>query len=145
MFAESRLTALGERARALIAKFGYADDARVATALIAMYGKCGEPQKAHDVFETTSQRSIEVYTSLISAYAHAGDGEAATEVLNLVEADRNVVADGVTVLVVIKAAAGSCFGVVVSMLMCGVCFRVVTSGTCIACSANGPAAGFDER
>ena len=120
---ESRLISLGERARTLIAKFGFADDARVVTALIGMYGKCGEPQRARDVFEAASRRSIEVYTSLISAYAHAGDGEAAAHVLNLIEADGHVVADSVTVLAVLNAAAGSCVAVVLNMLMCGVCFQ----------------------
>ena len=113
------------KAHQLVVRFVDTSDIRIATALIAMYGKCGHPQQAREVFNSyASRRTIEMYSALIAAYAHAGDGEAATRVLELLEADKSVRADVMTVMTVLKAAKGAKLPFIVALLF-NVFFRCI--------------------
>ena len=107
LYSESGMILLGERAQVLMRKIGVSGDRGIITALIDMYGKCGHPKKARAVFDAAPLHTIEMYSALIAAYAHAADGESAARVLNLLESDAAVKPDIVTVLVVLKAAAGT--------------------------------------
>ena len=47
----------------------------VGTALMVMYGKCGEVEKAKEVFGELTIRDLACWTTLISGYAHQKLGE----------------------------------------------------------------------
>ncbi|KAH9293477.1 hypothetical protein KI387_041320 [Taxus chinensis] len=54
----------------------------VMTALIDMYAKCGNIQKAHKLFEGIPQRNVVSWTAIISGYAQNGLVEKALDIFN---------------------------------------------------------------
>ena len=51
------------------------EDVVISTALMAMYGKCGEVEKAKEVFGKLTIHDLTCWTTLISGYAHQKLGE----------------------------------------------------------------------
>ncbi|KAK1557908.1 hypothetical protein Q3G72_034022 [Acer saccharum] len=69
----------GERIHAYIGKDGIGIDGFVATALVDMYSKCGNIEKATRVFRSTSRKDISTWNSIISGLSTHGLGEQALQ------------------------------------------------------------------
>nr|GEW42780.1 pentatricopeptide repeat-containing protein At2g33760 [Tanacetum cinerariifolium] len=57
----------------------------VATSLINMYGKCGDVNKAREVFDSLSQQNVITWTAMISSYGMHGYGNEAMDVFRLMK------------------------------------------------------------
>lgn len=53
---------------------GFEQDVNVRTALVNMYGKCGNLEAAQGIFDRSSDQDVVLWTALISAYAQHGHG-----------------------------------------------------------------------
>ncbi|XP_024379060.1 pentatricopeptide repeat-containing protein At3g20730 [Physcomitrium patens] len=69
----------GTLLHSVIMKAGFELDVRVGTALVNMFSKCGSVVDALKVFQKLPQRNVVSWTSVISAYAQAGEPERALE------------------------------------------------------------------
>lgn len=78
--AKSTAISTGRSLHNLIIKIGLEDDNFVASSLIDMYSKCGAIEDAVHYFNGTHHQDIVVWNSLLSGYAHHGNGK---EVLNV--------------------------------------------------------------
>ncbi|XP_038901081.1 pentatricopeptide repeat-containing protein At5g59600-like [Benincasa hispida] len=72
----------GRKLHTLILKYSLESDAYVCSALIDMYAKSGEIEKARRVFESMAGKDLVALNAMVSGYAHHGLAE---EALNLVE------------------------------------------------------------
>ncbi|XP_072992882.1 pentatricopeptide repeat-containing protein At2g29760, chloroplastic-like [Typha latifolia] len=80
--ASARLMALAEGAQihAHVYKYGLQNDARVQTTLIDLYGKCGQLVEARRNFDgivRAGAKDVQVWNTMIAAYATTGDMESA--------------------------------------------------------------------
>ncbi|XP_065880335.1 pentatricopeptide repeat-containing protein At3g12770-like [Euphorbia lathyris] len=77
----SRLLALeqGEQFHAHTVKSGFLSDVVVGTALVNMYGKCGNIQGASRAFVEMSKRTLISWTSMITTFAQHGQSQRALE------------------------------------------------------------------
>ncbi|MCO5603058.1 hypothetical protein L7F22_057201 [Adiantum nelumboides] len=71
----------GKEVHALAVENEFAKDMVVATALINMYGKCGSLADAMGVFETTHNRDIVFWTSIIHVFSQHGKGRETIQLL----------------------------------------------------------------
>ncbi|CAN6575434.1 unnamed protein product [Malus baccata var. baccata] len=62
---------LGKWLHAYILRHGFVMSLPLATALVDMYGKCGETRYARAVFDSVDNKDVMIWSALISAYAHA--------------------------------------------------------------------------
>ncbi|KAK9292847.1 hypothetical protein L1049_020827 [Liquidambar formosana] len=62
---------LGKQLHGYILRNGFAMSLALATALVDMYGKCGEIRNARALFDSTENRDVMVWTAMIAAYAQA--------------------------------------------------------------------------
>jgi pentatricopeptide repeat protein len=60
----------GRHIHNLITKTGYGSDARVRTALLSMYAKCGSLEDARVVFEKIPKQNVVSWNAMITAYVH---------------------------------------------------------------------------
>ncbi|XP_057819549.2 pentatricopeptide repeat-containing protein At3g02330, mitochondrial [Cryptomeria japonica] len=65
-----------------IIESGFSSDVIVATALIDMYAKCRNIQKAYKLFESMPQRDVALWTAIIAGCAQMGYVEKAVELFN---------------------------------------------------------------
>ncbi|KAL5839271.1 hypothetical protein ACOSQ3_011978 [Xanthoceras sorbifolium] len=72
----------GEWIHAYIDKNGFGLDGFVATALVDMYSKCGNIEKATRVFRSTSRKDISTWNSIISGLSTHGFGEQALQIFS---------------------------------------------------------------
>ena len=73
-------TLVGAEIHAEINKLGLiGKNAMVSTALVDMYAKCGDLDKAQEVFDGSSERDLISWTALIAAYAYRGRGHMALD------------------------------------------------------------------
>ena len=71
---------VGAEIHAEISKLGLiGKNAMVSTALVDMYAKCGDLDKAQEVFDGLSERDLISWTALIAAYAYRGNGHMALD------------------------------------------------------------------
>ena len=70
---------VGELLHALTVKLGLDSAVPVANALVTMYARCGNIQKANHAFELMPIRDIISWTAMITAFSQAGDAEKARE------------------------------------------------------------------
>ena len=98
----------GEEVHIRILESGLESDVAVGTALIDMYGKCGDLKKARYVLQKINNRNVLSWTALISVYVHAGYAEKALlffeEML-----DENIKPDGVTFLSILSGCSHAGF------------------------------------
>lgn len=73
----------------------------VSTSLIDMYAKCGNLNKAAQVFETTSQKDLFCYSTMIAAYANHGLGREAISLFEEMKI-RNLKPDATTFIGVLS-------------------------------------------
>ncbi|CAK7341063.1 unnamed protein product [Dovyalis caffra] len=62
---------LGRRLHAYILRNGFGKSLALATALVDMYGKCGEIRSARALFDKIENKDVMTWTAMISAYAQA--------------------------------------------------------------------------
>ncbi|KAH7675225.1 TPR-like protein [Dioscorea alata] len=75
--AAARAVLDGRRIHEHAVRFGFLSNVFVATAVVDMYGKCGEVRLARKVFDGMSQRGIASYNAMISGYVSSGKCEEA--------------------------------------------------------------------
>eukprot|EP01018_Ginkgo_biloba_P000442 Gb_36920 [translate_table: standard] len=73
-----------------IVRSGFESDVFVASALVDMYAKCGNIEKARQVFDGMPQRDVVSWNAMIAAYAQNGHFEEARELFRKIP-ERNVV------------------------------------------------------
>ncbi|KAI5055285.1 hypothetical protein GOP47_0030430 [Adiantum capillus-veneris] len=61
----------------LIINHGSESDLVVGSAIVNMFGKCGCPEDAHNVFDKLSKRNVVTWNALITSYVQLGDGNMA--------------------------------------------------------------------
>lgn len=81
---------IGELLHALIVKLGLNSAVPVANALVTMYAKCGNIQKANQAFELMPIRDVISWTAMMTAFSKAGDAEKAREYFNKMP-EKNVI------------------------------------------------------
>ncbi|KAL1803996.1 hypothetical protein DCAR_0935685 [Daucus carota subsp. sativus] len=74
----------------------------VITSLIDMYAKCGSIEKAWKVFETTSEKDLLCYSTMIAAFANHGLGHEAISLFHDMQRE-HIKPDGVTFIGVLSA------------------------------------------
>ncbi|KAI4365494.1 hypothetical protein MLD38_021474 [Melastoma candidum] len=82
VMAASNLASLqhGEQLHCLAIELGLQNEPFVANALIDMYAKCGCVHLSRKLFDEASGRDVTCWNSMITTYAHNGEGEAALQV-----------------------------------------------------------------
>ncbi|KAJ7943658.1 Pentatricopeptide repeat-containing protein family [Quillaja saponaria] len=94
---------LGKQIHCCVLKLGFDNDSvHIQSALIDMYGKCGEVESSVDVFESLPKRTLECYNSLMTSLLYCCAIEAVVEIFSLI-VDEGVGLDGVTFSTTMKA------------------------------------------
>ncbi|EFJ27818.1 hypothetical protein SELMODRAFT_95215 [Selaginella moellendorffii] len=75
----------GRRIHSQIAKQGLETDVAVGSALVNMYGKCGDLEDARAVFAGIEGKDRCAWTSMLGAYAQHGDGDRAFQVFQTMD------------------------------------------------------------
>ncbi|MCO5603396.1 hypothetical protein L7F22_057546 [Adiantum nelumboides] len=75
--ADGAYLAYGQMLYHLIIGHGSESDLIVGSAIVNMFGKCGCPDDAHNVFDKLSERTVITWNALITAYVQQGDGKTA--------------------------------------------------------------------
>lgn len=81
------------------------EDYTVINALVDMYAKCHVIADARYIFETTSEKDVIAWNSIISGYSQNGPAYASLELFHQMRLDDNVSPDAVTLVSVISACA----------------------------------------
>ncbi|KDP23699.1 hypothetical protein JCGZ_23532 [Jatropha curcas] len=63
---------LGKKLHAYILRNGYKMKFALATALVDMYGKCGDLRSARDLFDSLEHKDVMTWTAMITAYGQTG-------------------------------------------------------------------------
>ncbi|KAL5723024.1 Pentatricopeptide repeat-containing protein [Ranunculus cassubicifolius] len=100
--AESGMLGLGKMIHASIQRYKLRHSTRVCNALIDMYAKCGNLDKAMSVFDGMVERDVVSWNSIVQGLATHGHGEKALEVFARM-IDEGVAPDGVTFIGVLCA------------------------------------------
>lgn len=88
----------------IVAGSEHKDDLMVNTALINMYGKCGDLQSAEAIFDRISERDVVVWSSMVAAYAQNGRDEDALDLFHQVQLS-SVVLDSITYVCALNACS----------------------------------------
>ncbi|KAG8370248.1 hypothetical protein BUALT_Bualt14G0097200 [Buddleja alternifolia] len=62
-----------------VEKYGIECNMRLGTALLDMFGRCGDPKSAMKVFKTMKEKDVSAWTAAIGAMASVGNGKQALE------------------------------------------------------------------
>lgn len=79
-------------------------DIQLATALVDMFARCGDPQSAMQVFNGMEKRDVSAWTAAIGAMAMEGNGERAVELFNKM-LQQGVKPDGIVFVGVLTACS----------------------------------------
>lgn len=79
--------AAGRRVAELASTVGFAGGRRVRTALIHMYSKCGDIDRAREVFSQISGKDLALWSCMVNGYAMNGRGQAAIELFEEMTAE----------------------------------------------------------
>ncbi|RVW43424.1 Pentatricopeptide repeat-containing protein, chloroplastic [Vitis vinifera] len=100
----------GKQIQSHVVKLGFAPGSvHVESALINMYGKCGDIKSSVSVFESVPERTLEICNSLMSSLLHCGIVEDVLELFGLM-VDEGIGVDEVTLSTSLKASLVSAFG-----------------------------------
>ncbi|KAI5080387.1 hypothetical protein GOP47_0005866 [Adiantum capillus-veneris] len=78
----------GKDIHACISQSRLESDVDVVTALVIMYGKCGNVEEAQNLFDQTDGRTLSLWNSLIAVYAHNGKRQEALQAFrSILQAD----------------------------------------------------------
>ncbi|XP_047311822.1 pentatricopeptide repeat-containing protein At1g09410, mitochondrial-like [Impatiens glandulifera] len=69
----------GKQVHSLVLKYGFDSDVVSSTALLNMYGNCGDIEAATTVFECITQKNLTTWNSIIGCYSRHGEGVMALE------------------------------------------------------------------
>lgn len=83
---------------------GYASQSFLVTALITMYGKCGDIVNARNVFEMLPQRNVVVWTAMLAAYVEQDKAEEALHLFRQMQ-QQSVIVNEVTVVCTLQACS----------------------------------------
>ncbi|XP_004304765.1 PREDICTED: pentatricopeptide repeat-containing protein At1g11290-like [Fragaria vesca subsp. vesca] len=70
---------LGKWLHAYVLRNGFVMSLALATALVDMYGKCGEAEYARAVFDSIEEKDVMIWSAMISAYSRANQTNQASE------------------------------------------------------------------
>ncbi|CAM8916285.1 unnamed protein product [Rhodiola kirilowii] len=95
---------LGKGIHAYTYRNNLAHDVYISNALVDMYGKCGSLKVARSVFDTTRNRSLMSWNSMINAYALHGQSANAIDLFEEMIHQKNyIIPDGVTFVGLLNA------------------------------------------
>ncbi|KAF5181655.1 Pentatricopeptide repeat-containing protein [Thalictrum thalictroides] len=100
--AESGLLALGQRVHLSVQRSWLRHDTEVCNALVDMYAKCGNLDKAMDIFDGMVKRDVISWNTMLHGLALHGHGEAALELFSRMRLE-GVTPDGVTFIALLCA------------------------------------------
>eukprot|EP00250_Pteridium_aquilinum_P020501 c24836_g3_i1 orf=3-833(-) len=93
---------IGEALHADARKKGLDSNVFVGTALVGMYGMCGDIVKAENVFSTLPQRDLVAWNAMLTAYVEQGHGDKALQVYrNMLE--EGIIPDQKTYVIALQA------------------------------------------
>ena len=92
----------GERVHRYIKERGIESNISLATALVDMYAKCGQLEKARELFNTMKERDVISWNVIISGYGMHGHAKSAIEIFQQMEKS-NVKPNGLTFLALLSA------------------------------------------
>ncbi|KAL3818224.1 hypothetical protein ACJIZ3_004129 [Penstemon smallii] len=95
----------GREVHNYIEEMGFEYNVSLATALVDMYGKCGEIELAREIFDSMNEKDVVSWNVMISSYGMHGHGKSAVELFDLMEQYSNVRPNELTFLVVLSACA----------------------------------------
>lgn len=105
----------GEQIHSYIMEGGFEFDISLSTALVDMYAKCGQLDKARNFFDAMEAKDVISWNVMISGYGMHGDAESALEIFEQME-QSNVKPNELTFLAVLSACThaglvdkGKCF------------------------------------
>ncbi|KAJ7541256.1 hypothetical protein O6H91_10G051200 [Diphasiastrum complanatum] len=96
----------GKKIHALVADSGLISHPFVISALVYMYGKCGNLDSARTIFNSLSKREVSLWNAMIAAYAENGDGKLAIQLFNQMQ-EEGVKPDRITFVRVLHAVSGA--------------------------------------
>ncbi|MCO5554864.1 hypothetical protein L7F22_008400 [Adiantum nelumboides] len=82
----------GQKINDLVAESIYKDDVMVNTALIRMFGNCGDVKNAEVIFQRATEKDVILWSSMVAACAHTGCDEKALDLFYQMQL-RNVIPD----------------------------------------------------
>ncbi|KAL9687303.1 hypothetical protein QQ045_031703 [Rhodiola kirilowii] len=95
---------LGKGIHAYTYRNNLAHDVYISNALVDMYGKCGSLKVARSVFDTTRNRSLMSWNSMINAYALHGQSANAINLFEeMIHQKNDIIPDGVTFVGLLNA------------------------------------------
>lgn len=94
----------GERIHHYIKERGIESNISLATALVDMYAKCGQLEKARKLFNTMKERDVISWNVIISGYGMHGHAKSAIEIFQQMDKS-NVKPNGLTFLALLSACA----------------------------------------
>ncbi|CAN0854864.1 Pentatricopeptide repeat-containing protein DOT4, chloroplastic [Linum grandiflorum] len=91
----------------LIIKTGCDQENAIVNLLVSMYAKCGDLESARLVFDLTGEKSISVWTSMMSMYNQSGHPAEALAIFNTLLRTTTVKPDAATLATVLSACANT--------------------------------------
>uniref|UniRef100_A0A1D1Y4J7 Pentatricopeptide repeat-containing protein At3g29230 n=1 Tax=Anthurium amnicola TaxID=1678845 RepID=A0A1D1Y4J7_9ARAE len=101
--AESGLLGLGEKIQAYITRVKMRCSTQVCNALLDMYAKCGDLNRAWRIFDNMAKRDLVSWNSMVQGLAAHGHGEEALDLFSRMKGEEGIVPDGVTFFGVLGA------------------------------------------
>ncbi|RZS18117.1 hypothetical protein BHM03_00050342 [Ensete ventricosum] len=105
LFANSRALQAGEALHAAAIKTGLHANVYVRNNLMSLYAVCGKVRAVQKLFDGFPERDLVSWTTLISGYTKAGLAKEAVKVFEEMTSEKNLRADGVTMVAVLSACA----------------------------------------
>ncbi|XP_010509834.1 PREDICTED: pentatricopeptide repeat-containing protein At2g33760-like isoform X1 [Camelina sativa] len=103
--AQTGAIGLGSWVHQYIVREGLDLNVKLGTALINLYSRCGDVEKAREVFDKMKETNVAAWTAMISAYGTHGNGKQAVELFNKMDNDCGPVPNNVTFVAVLSACA----------------------------------------
>ncbi|XWS69025.1 hypothetical protein CRYUN_Cryun04dG0144200 [Craigia yunnanensis] len=126
----------GRQIHCFVMKIGFdSGSVHIQSALIDMYGKCGDVESSLSVYESASKRTLECCNSLITSLLHCGITEDVFEMFGLM-VDEGIQIDEVTLSTTLKALSVSTWANLDScrLLHCCAIKSGYESDTAVSCS-----------
>ena len=107
--AESGMLKLGEKVEAHIKRFKFRITSQVSNSLLDMYSKCGNLNRAREVFEAMEEKDLVSWNSMIQSLALHGSGEEALALFQKMKEHEKggIFPDGLTFLGLLSACSHS--------------------------------------
>lgn len=99
-----RILARGKQMHACLVVSGSMSNLTMITALVNLYGKCGNLDHARNLFEEAHEQDVVLWTAMISAYAMHGQGKLAVQLFNQMQ-EEGVAPNKITVICILDACS----------------------------------------